>query len=102
MQGFPKHLNTKKDYDNCLSEYPNETKEQLQRLLRDRLAWVTTGVVESGAGITDDTHKVIEQNVGAGDDAKTEKNQMEYIEDSNAEIFRLGFTVAEVEAILAR
>ena len=33
MRGFPKYLNTKQDYLNCLTDYPKETKAALQELL---------------------------------------------------------------------
>ena len=30
MRGFPKHLNTKQDYLNCLEKFPAETKAELR------------------------------------------------------------------------
>lgn len=91
MRGFPKHLNSKQDYLNCLSDYPTETKAELQRLLDSRFVWQDTAIIEN-EGITDDAHRVIETEDG--------KIQQELVEDVNAEIFRLGFTVEEVEELI--
>lgn len=93
MRGFPKHLNSKQDYLNCLTEFPQETKAELQRLLDNRFAWVDTAVLEDEeAGIVDDTHQVIETDEG--------RIQRELIEDTHSELFRLGFTVAEIQEML--
>ncbi|DAB04733.1 TPA: hypothetical protein CPT89_00985 [Candidatus Gastranaerophilales bacterium HUM_11] len=92
MRGFPKHLNSKQDYLNCLQDYPAETKAALKQLLNNRFMWFDTAILdESQEGITDETHRVIES-----DDVKI---QQELKEDSNARLFRLGFTVAEVEGL---
>nr|DAX39339.1 MAG TPA: hypothetical protein [Caudoviricetes sp.] len=92
MRGFPKHLNSKQDYLNCLQDYPAETKAALKQLLNNRFMWFDTAILdESQEGITDETHRVIES-----DDVKI---QQELKEDSNARLFRLGFTVAEVEEL---
>ena len=93
MQGFPKYLNTKQDYLNCLQDFPEETKKELQNLIDSRYSWTITKVLaESDAGVTDNTHKVIENN--------GEKLQYEYVEDNNAKIFRLDFTVNEVKDLI--
>lgn len=92
MKGFPKVLNSKQDYFNCLPAYPNETKEALKALLDNRFSWFDVAVLADGvSGITDSTHRVI------GD---SEKIQQELREDENALIFKLGFTVQEVEGLL--
>lgn len=93
MRGFPKHLNTKQDYLNCLEEFPSETKAELQRLLDNRFIWTDTAVLAATeTGVTDDTHRVI----------KTEDGdiQQELKEDNCSELIRLGFTVAEIEEML--
>lgn len=93
MRGFPKHLNTKQDYLNCLTEFPQETKAELQRLLDNRFAWVDTVVLDDEeAGITDSTHQVV--------DTDNNRVQRELVEDSHCELFRLGFTVAEIQELL--
>lgn len=92
MRGYPKHLNSKQDYLNCLGIFPEETKKDLQRLLNDRFVWTDTEVLEDATGITDDTHRVI--------DTEDVRIQQELREDEHAEIYRLGFTVEEVEELL--
>jgi len=86
-------FNTKQDYFNYLTVQPEETKKALQLLLDTRYIWQTTAVLaEAAAGVTDDTHRVIGE--------EPERMQQELIEDENAQLFRLGFTVAEIEEIL--
>lgn len=92
MRGFPKHLNSKQDYVNCLELFPTETKAELQRLLDDRFVWVDTAILDGTTGTMDSTHRVIESEDGL--------IQQELKEDTNAKLFRLGFTVSEVEEIL--
>lgn len=85
-------FNTKNDFFNYLTVAPEETRKELQLLLDNRMIWKTTAILDdSEAGQTDDTHRVI---------GEQEKIQQELIEDSNARIFQLGFTVAEVEELL--
>ena len=87
------NLNTKTDYLNYLTVQPEATKKELQLLLDTRYTWQTTAILASGdAGATDDTHRVIGE--------EPERLQQELVEDENAKIFRIGFTVAEVEEIL--
>lgn len=89
MKGIPKFFNTKQDYLNCLTDYESETKENLKKLLDSRFSWFDTSVLsDSTKGLNDDTHRVV------GD------MQQELKEDPNARIFKLGFTVAEVEELI--
>ena len=75
-------LNTKQDYLNYLTVDSEETKKALQLLLDTRFIWKTTAILAANAtGVNDSTHRVIG-------------------EDSNAKIFRLGFTVTEVEGLI--
>lgn len=93
MQGFPKTLNTKQDYLNCLQDFPKETKNALQLLLEDRFIWTQTKVLLCAEdGLTDETHKVTE--------ADNEYFQLELIEDNNSRMLRLGFSVEEIEDLL--
>lgn len=86
-------LNTKQDYLNYLSFYPEKAKKELQLLLDTRYIWQTTAVLnDSAAGVEDDTHRVIGE---AG-----ERMQQQLIEDENAKLFIIGFTVEEVKEIL--
>lgn len=93
MRGFPKHLNTKDDYMNCLTEFPTETKAELQRLLDSRYVWQDEQIIEASRDVAiKEDQRIIEE-----DGIKIIQKK---IEDSNAEIFELGFTVAEVEDLI--
>lgn len=104
MRGFPTSFATKQDYLNSLSMYPEQTKVELRRLLADRYVWVQTGeLTDQSKGKTDSTHTVIEQEKT---DEKTGEKvvsyaQLEKKEDENAALFRIGFTVKEVQKLIA-
>lgn len=100
MIGYPKTLNTKEDYEFVRQNFPKEEwKEDFEDLLATVNEWFNLGKLEEGdAGITDDTHKVVESEQDDG--AVTERYQYEYKENPNARIYQLGYTVDEVKAIL--
>ena len=101
MRGMPKHLNTRYDVEYCLQNYPEETKAFLTAKLAEVKQWQVTGKLEDGdAGKTNKTHKVVEVKDQATQEVK-ERYQHEYKDDLNCELFRLGYTVKEVEEILA-
>ena len=91
MKGFPKHFNTKQDVLNALELFPEETKAHIQTLLDNRKLWVQTEY--AAPGINDETHHVRTDEAG-------NVYQMEYRDDPNGEIQRLGFTVEELEGIV--
>ena len=91
MKGFPKHFNTKTDILNALQLFPEETKAFCQRLLDNRKLWVQ--VEYTAPGINDESHYVRTDEAG-------NVYQMEYRDDPNGDIPRLGFTVEELEAIV--
>jgi hypothetical protein len=101
MVGFPKHLNSKDDYLYVKDNFPAEQwKPAFQELLNDRLQWFNTGTIATGQiGVTDSTHKIV--TVEAMGDMPAANYQYELKEDPNCDLLRLGFTVAEVQAILA-
>lgn len=95
MIGFPKTLNTKQDYLTCIDLFPVDTKVELQRLLDDRFVWKNKGVIAIGdTPVKDGTHKVQKSVDG------TEIHQLELIDDDCAKIYRLGFSVEEVENLI--
>ena len=101
MKGFPKHLNTRFDVEYCLEHYPEETKVFLVQKLTEIKQWLVTGkLAEDDAGITDETHKVVEVKDQATQEVK-ERYQYEYKDDPNCGLFRLKYTREEVEVILA-
>ena len=91
MRGFPKFFNTKQDVLNALQLFPEETKAYIQMILDTRNLWVQTEYV--APGINDETHYVRTDEAG-------NVYQMEYCDDPNGDIPRLGFTVEELEAIV--
>lgn len=103
MRGFPDHLNTKRDYMNCLAVMPHETAAALQGLLDARYAWFPVRKLAEGEepALTDGK-KVVTSDMGApgGNAAGPERWLFEWREDENAPLFRLGFTVAEVKKLI--
>jgi len=91
MRGFPKFFNTKADVLNSLALYPDETRAYVQMILANRKLWVQT--YYTAPGVNDETHYTRTDDAG-------NTYQMEYIDDPNGDIARLGFTVAELEAII--
>ena len=92
MKGLPKYLNTKEDYlyvkDNFDKSY---WEPYFQNLLDTRYDWFS---ISEDEYIEDDNHKkVVDEQEGRID-------YFEYRENENALIYRLGFTVEEVEDIL--
>ncbi len=97
MVGYPKFLNTKEDYEFVRANFPKEEWESdFKALLNERYEWFNLGEIE-GEGVTDDAHKVVEDKQ---DDGTVVRYQYEYKENENARIYRLGYTVEEVENIL--
>ena len=77
-----------------------EWQGEFQNLLDTVCEWFNMGVLADGdVGTTDDTHKVTEDK--REDTATVTRTQWEYKENPDAKIFRLGYTVDEVKAILA-
>ncbi len=84
-------MNTKQDYINNSTTATG--KKSLQGLIDNRFIWINTALLDEEAiGVVDDTHRLIPE-----DDSFF---QQELIEDVNALIFRLGFTVSEVEELI--
>lgn len=106
MKGKPKFLNTKQDYLNFLAMGAAENvtdadkKQALEDLLVGIKEWFAVGNVEKDAGITDDTHKVVtNEDTTTGNVTYT---QYELKKNEGARIFQLGFTVEEVQSLLAK
>ena len=101
MYGYPKRLNTKKDYISVKENFPKEQwSKDWQALLDSRMNWFVTGELEREAyGITDETHKVIKEDP-MGEEGETKYYQAELQEDPNCKLFKLGLTVEEVEEAL--
>ena len=95
MQGFPKHLNNRNDYEYVRANFPTEQWMPAWRwLLETRFVWRDTKELSATAkGKANAVNRVFA--VGG------KRMQQELVEDEMALIFRLGFTVAEVEGALA-
>lgn len=107
MRGFPKYtdISTKKDVENLMGIFPKETKQFLESLYRDRFVWEDRGVVaEDETGIEDDTHKTVlvtlPQNEETLEEPIVEKHQLELVEDKNARVYRMGYTLEQVEEMI--
>lgn len=98
MKGLPKTLNSKQDY---LYLKENTSKEYyvpfFQGLLDSRFNWFYEKDLDSKEqGIEDETHKIVENK----EEDKTTYSQYVWQENENAKIFRIGFTVEEVQKIV--
>ena len=88
-------LQTKQDYLNYLAINRDKGIEELKLLLYSRFSWTNTRVLDS----PDSTGLVIDENhriIGSEDDFYYQ----EYLEDNMAKLFRIGFTVQEVEDLI--
>ncbi len=124
MRGFPKIFCTKQDYLNVLAdpELAEEGKARLRSLADDRFIWADSGKVFTPAEVPadateDEENETIAAN--AADRAKLDNGEtsrlintaeqgepekwsiFEKIEDANAEVFRLGFTIDEINELTA-
>lgn len=96
MRGFPKHLNTREDYEYVAERYPVEARTQYQALLNNRKTWLPVGSLKTGEkGVESKNLRMVEMCDELG--KTVDRVQEEYKDDPNALIARLGFTVKEVE-----
>ena len=100
MKGFPKRLNSKRDYLFIKNNFsPAEWSAHFQALLDDRMKWMKTRTLTEGeSGQTDETHCIVETKNEKG--KVIQQDQYELRENHLTKLFRIGFTVAEVEKIL--
>lgn len=100
MKGYPHHLNTKADYLFVHENFPREKwLPDFQALLDSRQDWFFEKHLESkGEGIEDETHKIVEFQ--ENEEAPVTYDQYVLREYEGALIFRLGFTVEEVEELI--
>lgn len=105
MHGFPKHLNTKADFDTVhqlvlSGELPAQPLiEAYRALLNTRQHYVFErwlGADEAPPG-PEPQYRVMEQER----DGKMQRALYRLVDDPNARIRQLGFSVAEVEARMA-
>lgn len=100
MKGFPKHLNTREDYEYIKANFPEEKwKPEYQLLLDSEYAWFFVQTLDSeDAGVTDATHKVVTEEKMDGEGVIYQ--QYEYRVNPTCKLLRLGFTHDEVAAAI--
>jgi len=102
MEGYPRALNTKEDYENVRAMFsPDLWKTDWQTLIapENLYAWFPVWeLVDNDPGVTDDTHRVVDHGMPGEPGPRW---QEELRENPEARIFQLGFSAAEVEAALA-
>ena len=99
MRGFPKHLNTKQDYQNMLKSIQEETKEALRAVYDGRFTWQPVKKLKDNENPKQTDTKQIRE-IPAMEEGQIERWLYEYKEDANAWFFKLGFSVEEAETIL--
>lgn len=102
MIGYPKHLNTKYDYEYVKENFPKSNWESdFQALLDSQYEWFFVKyLTENEEGISDDTHKVVEEEK-TEENSEVKRMQYEYRHNPDCLLCRLGFTEEEVKAALA-
>ena len=100
MKGYPKYLNSKADYLYVHENFPREQwLPDFQVLLDTYKDWFFEKHLETREeGIEDETHKIVE--FVNEETQETTYDQYELRENPMAKIFRIGFTVKEVEALM--
>lgn len=99
MKGFPKHLNSKYDYEYVRKNFPREEWEPLfQGLLEEKKAWFCTKKLDNDElGYKDDQRKVVEcENT----DGAKERYQYELLDNPNSTMILLGYTESEIRGFL--
>lgn len=98
MRGYPKNLNTREDYEFVKKEFPDSLWKQSFRDLLDNVnEWFYVGEIKNGSGLEDATHKVVELKK---EDGSSYKVQYALKENKNCKLFKLGYTIDEVEELL--
>lgn len=99
MRGEPRYLATRADYEYMKDNFPDEWQARWQDLLDTRFAWLPVReLAESEAGITDDTHRVVEHTDEA--EVVIARWQEAYVLDQGCKLLRIGLTVEEVQTAL--
>jgi hypothetical protein len=100
MRGFPKVLNSRQDYENIINDfgYTEKVKRAYQGLLNtaEKYEFDKELAAESDRTGTEPEYKVMTQ-----EEEGTEKIvQFKLVGNPNGKIFRLGFTVDEVQEVI--
>lgn len=100
MQGTPKHLNTKEDYEYIRAHFaPEVWRPRFEALLDEQKQWFNTGPLADGdEGQTDGTRKIVEDQGMTG--GPPVRYQFELRDDPNCLMLRLGYSAQEIKAVL--
>lgn len=100
MRGYPKNLNTKEDYLFVVQNFSKDEWEQdFQDLLSGESDWMfVRPLPNKEAGVVDTYHKVVENSDPMS--GQTTYAQYEWKSNPDAKIYKLGFTVQEVQNII--
>ena len=98
MKGYPKHLNTKEDYEYVRQNFSKEAwEEDFKNLLDTQYDWFfEKELAEGEEGIIDTTHKVVENE----QDGKATHSQYKWDYNPFCKLARIGYTEQEVQDIL--
>ena len=98
MKGYPKHLNTKEDYEYVRQNFSKEVwEEDFKNLLDTQYDWFfEKELAEGEEGIIDTTHKVVENE----QDGKETRSQYKWDYNPFCKLTRIGYTEQEVQDIL--
>jgi len=100
MRGFPKVLNSRQDYENIVSDfgYTEKVKRAYQGLLNTAEKYKFDKEL---AAESERTGPVPEYKVMTQEEEGTEKIvQFKLVDNPNGKIFRLGFTIEEVQEVI--
>ena len=106
MKNFPKHLNSKADYEYIREHFPRaEWLPCWKALLTNRKNWFATGMLDSKeAGIEDATHRIRADTANAKNEGAEDTYtyyQEELKDDASSDFFRMRFTEEEVKAAIS-
>ena len=103
MRGTPKRYNTVQDFKNTAQMYPAEAAAALENLLDSRFIWQEDKILaEDDKGIEDDEHMIIETSREIDGKDQQIRVQMKRVEDANAEVFRIGWTVQTANSFIKK
>jgi len=97
MKGYPAHFATMHDVNVAMEMDAERTKVRLQELIDGSRGWYVTGSLSKESdGVTDETHRVVDQ----GQDGEHDWYQQEFGVLPGNELARIGLTVEEAEALV--
>ena len=97
MKGYPAHFATVHDVNVAMKMDAERTKERLRELIDGARGWYVTGSLAKAAdGVTDTTHRTVDQ----GQDGGHDWYQQEYGPLPRNGLERIGLTIEAAEALV--